>query len=137
VSGPTFLGFPAGTLLVVGIGLTRYRWTLKPDANAFPAAAFESDYLYEVEILCSYFSPTRGFTGPGFPVAQITTDLGHNNFIYAGAPNPLAAGSDRNSMMWFLATADGTKSGGRLFGATQFEQMFNSPQNVVTATLPF
>lgn len=117
-----FLGFEEGVLLLVAAKLTRYPWTLKPRAG-LPGAALESEYLYDVEYLMSYFDPVKGFTGN--PPVQITGNLGHNNFPFRGN----VAAVDPNAGQWFYASLSGTLNGQPLYQYVDYKYLFDCPHN--------
>jgi hypothetical protein len=124
-----FLGYDAGTLLFIGLKLTRYSWVHQ--VPSLDLTNLESEFQYDVEFLFSYFNPTKGFTlAPGGGPMTITSNLGHNNFVYRGSVTPLAGGkSDKQQNLWFLATIDGTTTGGRLFRSFDYRLFFDSPLN--------
>ncbi len=121
-----FLGFLEGTLLLVGVKLTRYPWALKPRAG-LPGADQESEFLYDVEFLMSYFDPFKGFAGN--PPVEIVANRGHNNFPYRGVVGGPA--TDPNAGLWFYASLNGGLgfADRPLYEYLDFKYLFDCPQN--------
>lgn len=120
-----FLGYPKGTLLLMGAKLTKSPWTLLPEGVGFPPI-LESRFYYDVELLVNWFDPTKGFTGAS-PV-QITTNRGHNNFMWPGS-QVVGGTTDPNGGRWFVATLNGNTDGKALYEYTSYPKIFDCPQN--------
>jgi hypothetical protein len=124
VNNDTFFGYLMGTLLFVGVKLTRNIWGL--------AAGTESHINWTVEFHFSLFDPPKGFTGSAnLPIVDSTT-RGWNCQPWRG--NPVPPG-DANAGLWFGASYDGTNGGifsgsvggNRLLKYSNFHNMWNSP----------
>lgn len=131
VNKGVFLGYTEGTILLAGVRFTRNPWTLRPErVPALVGADRESEYLFDIEFMFSYFNPRKGYTG--FPLAQITTNRGHNNFPWRG--NGVVATQDFNAGRWFYAIVEGSgdiNTGLPLYRYTDMAVMFDSPLNYV------
>lgn len=121
VNSLTWRGRPAGTLRLDGVKLQRKPWAL--------AAGTEARWSYDVQLLMSWFDPPKGRTGT--PAMPITDNKGWNNGPWRGRTGPGAIFTigDLNAGKWFLMTYDGSPTGQRLYGETNFDRLFGCPQN--------
>jgi hypothetical protein len=111
VNSAEFLGYPRGTLLANGLHLTRYANPLA--MGTLPNGQGTEDYYqYDVEVLCSYFKPPKGFTGN--PAQSLSTvnpnNEGHNNAPWPGQTVIPIVGvpvDDPNAGKWFFASLTG------------------------------
>ncbi|MDB5310132.1 MAG: hypothetical protein JWO38_4334, partial [Gemmataceae bacterium] len=100
-------------------------------AGNLSGIAVEPDYLLDIDMVFSFFSPLKGYNNwvdsNSKPIAK---NYGHNNMPYAGnrSQGKVVSG-DSNAGRWFIASRDGALTDPTLLEYYNFQNLFNSWQN--------